>query len=287
MTTPDAALSGTFAIGGEMIVNRLGFGAMRITGKGIWGDPEDPAEARRTLQRVPELGINLIDTAESYGPYVSEDLIGEVLAPYSAGTIIATKSGLTRTGPDIWLQLGRPEFLEQGVHMSLRRLKLERIDLWQLHRIDSQVPRDEQFDAIAGFIRDGLVRHAGLSEVSVEEIKAAQKFFPVATVQNLYNVANRKSEDVLAYCEANGIGFIPWFPLAGGDLIKSTAYQAICSKYGASPGQIALAWALKRSPVMLPIPGTGKVKHLEENTAAAAIDLSDEDFATLDRLGRK
>ena len=287
MTTPDAALSGTFAIGGDMIVNRLGFGAMRITGPGIWGDPEDPAEARRTLKRVPELGINLIDTAESYGPYVSEDLIGEVLAPYSAGTIIATKSGLTRTGPDVWLQLGRPEFLEQGVHMSLRRLKLERIDLWQLHRIDSQVPRDEQFDAIAGFIKDGLIRHAGLSEVSVEEIKAAQKFFPVATVQNLYNVANRKSEDVLAYCEANGIGFIPWFPLAGGDLIKSTAYQAICTKYGASPGQIALAWALKRSPVMLPIPGTGKVKHLEENTAAAAIALSDEDFATLDRLGRK
>jgi pyridoxine 4-dehydrogenase len=287
MTTPDAALSGTFAIGGDMVVNRLGFGAMRITGKGIWGDPEDPAEARRTLKRVPELGINLIDTAESYGPYVSEDLIGEVLAPYSAGTIIATKSGLTRTGPDVWLQLGRPEFLEQGVHMSLRRLKLERIDLWQLHRIDSQVPRDEQFDAIAGFIKDGLIRHAGLSEVSVEEIKAAQKFFPVATVQNLYNVANRKSEDVLAYCEANGIGFIPWFPLAGGELIKSTAYQAICAKYDATPGQMALAWALKRSPVMLPIPGTGKVKHLEENTAAAAIQLSDEDFATLDRLGRK
>jgi pyridoxine 4-dehydrogenase len=287
MTTPDAALSGTFAIGGDMIVNRLGFGAMRITGPGIWGDPEDPAEARRTLKRVPELGINLIDTAESYGPYVSEDLIGEVLAPYSAGTIVATKSGLTRTGPDVWLQLGRPEFLEQGVHMSLRRLKLERIDLWQLHRIDSQVPRDEQFDAIAGFIKDGLVRHAGLSEVSVEEIKAAQKFFPVATVQNLYNVANRKSEEVLAYCEANGIGFIPWFPLAGGDLVKSTAYQAICTKYNATPSQIALAWALKRSPVMLPIPGTGKVKHLEENTAAAAIALSDEDFATLDRLGRK
>lgn len=287
MTTPDAALSGTFAIGGDMLVNRLGFGAMRITGPGIWGDPEDPAEARRTLRRVPELGINLIDTAESYGPYVSEDLIGEVLAPYSAGTIVATKSGLTRTGPDVWLQLGRPEFLEQGVHMSLRRLKLERIDLWQLHRIDSHVPRDEQFDAIAGFLKDGLVRHAGLSEVSVEEIKAAQKFFPVATVQNLYNVANRKSEDVLAYCEANGIGFIPWFPLAGGDLVKSTAYQSICAKYDATPSQIALAWVLKRSPVMLPIPGTGKVKHLEENTAAAAIQLSDEDFATLDRLGRR
>ena len=287
MSTPNAALSGTFAIGGELVVNRLGFGAMRITGKGIWGEPEDAAEARRTLARVPELGINFIDTADSYGPEVSERLIGEVLSPYKAGLVVATKAGLTRTGPNAWHQVGRPEYLGQEVHMSMRRLRVERIDLWQLHRIDSKVPRDEQFDAIRGFIKAGLIRHAGLSEVSVEEIKAAQKFFPVATVQNLYNVANRKSEDVLAYCEANGIGFIPWFPLAGGDLIKSTAYQAICAKYGASPGQIALAWALKRSPVMLPIPGTGQVKHLEENTAAAAIQLSDEDFATLDRLGKK
>jgi len=286
MTPPDAALSGTFAIGGDLVVNRLGFGAMRITGRGIWGEPEDPVEARATLRRVPELGINLIDTAESYGPEVSERLIGEELAPYPHGTIIATKSGLTRTGPDLWHQVGRPEFLAQGVQMSLRRLRLERLDLWQLHRIDRKVPRDEQFGAIAGFIKDGLVRHAGLSEVSVEEIKAAQRFFPVATVQNLYNVSNRKSEDVLRYCEANGIGFIPWYPLAGGDLVKSTRFQAICSKYAATPSQVALAWVLQRSPVMLPIPGTGKVRHLEENTAAAAIRLEDEDFEELSRLGR-
>jgi pyridoxine 4-dehydrogenase len=286
MSTPDAARSGTFAIGGDLVVNRLGFGAMRVTGKGIWGEPEDPAEARATLARVPDLNIDFVDTAESYGPEVSERLIGEVLAPYAKGTVIATKSGLTRTGPDRWLQVGRPEFLEQGVHLSLRRLKLERLDLWQLHRIDAKVPRNEQFDAIAGFIRSGLVRHAGLSEVSVEEIEAARKYFPVATVQNLYNVANRQSEAVLAYCEKHGIGFIPWFPLGGGDLVKSTAYQAICLKHNATPSQIALAWVLKRSPVMLPIPGTGKVKHLEENTAAADIQLSEEDFVTLDRLGR-
>jgi aryl-alcohol dehydrogenase-like predicted oxidoreductase len=286
MSTPDAARSGTFAIGGDLVVNRLGFGAMRVTGKGIWGEPEDPAEARATLARLPDLNIDFVDTAESYGPEVSERLIGEVLAPYAKGTVIATKSGLTRTGPDRWLQVGRPEFLEQGVHLSLRRLKLERLDLWQLHRIDAKVPRNEQFDAIAGFIRSGLVRHAGLSEVSVEEIEAARKYFPVATVQNLYNVANRQSEAVLAYCEKHGIGFIPWFPLGGGDLVKSTAYQAICLKHNATPSQIALAWVLKRSPVMLPIPGTGKVKHLEENTAAADIQLSEEDFVTLDRLGR-
>lgn len=281
MSKPDAAVSGTFAIGGDLVVNRLGFGAMRITGPGIWGEPDDPEEARRTLRRVPELGINFIDTAESYGPYVSEQLIGEELAPYQHGTIIATKSGLTRTGPDLWHQVGRPEFLEQGVHLSLRRLKLERIDLWQLHRIDSQVPRDEQFDAIAGFIRDGLVRHAGLSEVSVEEIKAAQKFFPVATVQNRYNLTARGSESVLDYCEQHGIGFIPWAPLGSGNLKTTQTLEALGKKYGASVNQIAIAWALKRSPVMLPIPGTGKVKHLEENTAAAAIVLDDADFAAL------
>ena len=280
MSTPDAALSGTFAIGGDLIVNRLGFGAMRITGPGIWGEPEDPEEARRTLRRVPELGINFIDTAESYGPYVSEQLIGEELAPYAQGSIIATKSGLTRHGPGSWPILGRPEFLKQGVLMSLRRLKLERLDLWQLHRIDPTVPRDEQFDAIAGFIADGLVRHAGLSEVTVEEIEAARRFFPVATVQNRYNPTARGSDAVLDYCEANGIGFIPWAPL-GGERGPGATEQAIAARYGATPSQIALAWALKRSPVMLPIPGTGKVKHLEENTAAAAIVLSDEDFAAL------
>ena len=193
MPTPDASLSGTFAIGGDLPVHRLGFGAMRITGRGIWGVPEDVAEAKRTLARLPELGINFIDTADSYGPEVSERLIGEALAPYPEGMIVATKAGLTRTGPDQWHQVGRPEYLEQEVQMSLRRLKLERIDLWQLHRIDSKVPRDEQFDAIKGFIADGLIRHAGLSEVSVDDIKAAQKFFPVATVQNRYNFTARNN----------------------------------------------------------------------------------------------
>lgn len=288
MTTLDAAQSGTFAIGGDLTVNRLGFGAMRITGKGIWGPPEDPEEAKATLRRLPELNVNFIDTAESYGPYISEELIGEVLAPYGKGTIVATKGGLTRTGPDVWPQLGRPEFLRQGAILSLRRLKLDVIDLWQLHRIDAKVPAREQFEAVAQLQKDGIIRHAGLSQVSVAEIKEAQKFFKVTTVQNLYNFANRDSEDVLDYCERNGIGFIPWFPLAGGDLVKGHAdAQAIVAKHNASPSQIALAWLLKRSPVMLPIPGTGKVKHLEDNVAAAAIQLSDEDFATLDRIGKK
>ena len=288
MTTLDAAQSGTFAIGGDLTVNRLGFGAMRITGKGIWGPPEDPEGAKATLRRLPELNVNFIDTAESYGPYVSEELIGEVLAPYAKGTIVATKSGLTRTGPDVWPQLGRPEFLRQGAILSLRRLKVEVIDLWQLHRIDAKVPAQEQFEAIAQLQKDGIIRHAGLSQVSVAEIKEAQKFFPVTTVQNLYNFANRDSEDVLDYCEQNGIGFIPWFPLAGGELVKGHAdAEAIVAKHNASPSQIALAWLLKRSPVMLPIPGTGKVKHLEDNVAAAAIKLSDEDFATLDKIGKK
>ena len=288
MTTLDAALSGTFAIGGDLRVNRLGFGAMRITGKGIWGPPENPEEAKATLRRLPELNVDFVDTAESYGPYISEELIGEVLAPYAKGTIIATKGGLTRHGPDLWPQLGRPEFLRQGAILSLRRLKVDVIDLWQLHRIDPKVPPREQFETIAQLQKDGIIRHAGLSQVSVAEIKEAQKYFPVTTVQNLYNFANRDSEDVLDYCEANGIGFIPWYPLAGGDLVKGHAdAEAIVKKHNASPSQIALAWLLKRSPVMLPIPGTSKVKHLEDNVAAAAIALSDDDFATLDRIGKK
>jgi aryl-alcohol dehydrogenase-like predicted oxidoreductase len=288
MTTLDAAQSGTFSIGGDLKVNRLGFGAMRITGKGIWGPPEDPEEARATLRRLPELNVDFVDTAESYGPYISEELIGEVLAPYGKGTIVATKGGLTRHGPDVWPELGRPEFLRQGALLSLRRLKVERIDLWQLHRIDPKVPAQEQFETITQLQKDGIIRHAGLSQVSVDEIKQAQKYFPVTTVQNLYNFANRQSEDVLDYCEQNGIGFIPWFPLAGGDLVKGHAdAEAITKKHNASPSQIALAWLLKRSPVMLPIPGTGKVKHLEDNVAAAAIKLSDEDFATLDKIGKK
>jgi pyridoxine 4-dehydrogenase len=287
MAQLDASLSGTFAIGGDLEVNRLGFGAMRITGKGIWGPPDDREEAIRVLKRLPELKINLVDTAESYGPYISEELIGEALAPYGQGTIIATKSGLTRVGPDEWPPLGRPEFLRQGVLMSLRRLKLERLDLWQLHRIDPKTPREDQFGVIADMQKEGLIRHVGLSEVTVADIEEASKYFKVATVQNLYNLAGRKSEAVLDYCEKNGIGFIPWYPLAGGDLVEGheKAHQ-IMEKHGVSGSQIALAWLLKRSPVMLPIPGTGKVKHLEDNVAAAAITLSDEDFATLNAIGK-
>lgn len=288
MPTLDASLSGTFAIGGDLRVNRLGFGAMRVTGPGIWGPPEDPEEARAVLRRLPELNVDFIDTAESYGPYISEALIGEALAPYDRGTIVATKSGLARTGPDEWHQLGRPEFLRQGVMTSLMRLRLERLDLWQLHRIDRTVPRADQFGVIAQMQQEGLIRHVGLSQASIGDIEEAQAHFKVATVQNRYNFADRRSEDVLAYCEAHDIGFIPWYPLAGGDLVKShPGARKIIEKHGATPSQIALAWLLKRSPVMLPIPGTGKVRHLEENVAAAAINLSDEDFATLDGIGRQ
>jgi pyridoxine 4-dehydrogenase len=285
--TVSAQASGTFKIGGDLEVARLGFGAMRVTGKGIWGDPEDPAEARRTLRRVPELGINFIDTADSYGPDVSEQLIAEVLRPYPRGLVVATKGGLTRHGPDIWRPLGRPEYLRQCVLMSLRRLQLERLDLWQLHRIDSAVPRDEQFGAIAEMQKEGLIRHVGLSEVSVQEVKAASKHFRVATVQNRYNLVDRQSEAVLEHCEKSGIGFIPWYPLAAGSLAApGGALDQVAKRLGASPSQVALAWVLRRSPVMLPIPGTGKVKHLEENTAAASLQLSDADFQALDAQGR-
>jgi pyridoxine 4-dehydrogenase len=288
MTTLDASLSGSFSIGGDLKVNRLGFGAMRITGKGIWGPPADLDAAKATLRRLPDLNVDFVDTAESYGPYISEELIGEVLAPYSKGTIIATKSGLTRTGPDQWHQLGRPEFLRQGAIQSLRRLKVEVIDLWQLHRIESKTPRADQFGAIAQLQQDGIIRHAGLSEVSVDDIKEASRYFKVTTVQNLYNLVNRSAEDVLDYCEANGIGFIPWRPIDGGNLAATSAeFKAIMAKHQASASQIALAWMLKRSPVMLPIPGTGSVKHLEENVGAAAIELSDDEFKTLDAIGRK
>ena len=287
MTQPNARASGQFSIGGDMTVTRLGFGAMRITGKGIWGPPADRGEAIRVLKRLPELGIDFIDTAESYGPYVSEELIAEALHPYK-GLVVATKGGLTRSGPDGWELLGRPEFLRQGVMMSLRRLKVERIDLWQLHRIDPKVPRDEQFGVIASMLKEGLIRHAGLSQVSVEEIEAARKVFPVATVQNRYNLADRGDEAVLAHCEKQKIGFIPWYPLAAGDLAKpGGTLDTIAKAHGSTPGQIALAWMLKRSPVMLPIPGTGSVAHLEENTAAAGIKLTDAEFATLDKAGRK
>ncbi|MBW6420814.1 aldo/keto reductase [Rhizobium sp. XQZ8] len=286
MSDLNAAKSGTFKIGGELQVTRLGFGAMRITGKGIWGEPADRHEALRTLKRVPELGIDFIDTADSYGPDVSEELIREALHPYGK-TVIATKGGLTRTGPDRWIPVGRPEYLIQQAHKSLRQLGVDRIDLWQLHRIDPKVPAAEQFDAVKSLIDAGIIRFAGLSEVSVAQIEEASKYFPVATVQNQYNLVDRKSEAVLAYCEKHDIGFIPWHPLAAGNLAKpGSVLDTIAHKHNAAPSQIALAWVLKRSPVMLPIPGTSKVKHLEENVAGVNIDLSEEDFAALDAAGR-
>lgn len=278
--------SGHFAIGGDLTVTRLGFGAMRITGAGIWGEPPDRDEALRTLRRLPELGVDLIDTADSYGPEVSERLLHEALHPYR-DIVIATKAGLVRPEPGKWTPLGRPEYLRQQVHLSLRRLGVERIDLWQLHRIDPKVPRDEQFDVIKAMQSEGLIRHVGLSQVNIEEIEAAQKYFHVATVQNLYNLADRSSEDVLTFCEKNMIGFIPWYPLASGDLAKpGSQLESIAKKHGAAPSQIALAWLLRRSPNMLPIPGTSKVRHLEENVAAAEISLSDEDFATLSDIAK-
>jgi aryl-alcohol dehydrogenase-like predicted oxidoreductase len=280
-----AARSGQFLIGDDLKVNRLGFGAMRITGPGIWGDPPDRDEALRTLKRLPELGIDFIDTADSYGPDVSEPLIREALHPYR-NIVVATKGGLTRTGPDVWPPVGRPEYLIQQAYKSLRHLGVERLDLWQLHRIDPKVPRAEQFDAVRLLLDKGIIRHAGLSEVSVEDIEAAAKVFPVATVQNRYNLVDRTSEDVLDYCSAHGIGFIPWFPLAAGELAKpGSLLDAIAQAHGASPSQVALAWVLRRSPVMLPIPGTGKVAHLEQNVAAVDIALSDGEFAALDREG--
>ena len=282
----NAAQSGDFLIGGHRSVHRLGFGAMRLTGRGIWGEPADPAECLRVLRRLPELGVTFVDTADSYGPDVSERLIGEALRPYGE-ILVATKAGLTRPGPDQWVPLGRPEHLIRQAHDSRRRLGVETIELWQLHRIDSRTPRDEQFGAIKSLIDDKVIRYAGLSEVSVAEIETAAKVFPVATVQNRYNLADRSSEDVLDYCEAKGIGFIPWFPLSAGDLAKpGGSLDAIARAHKATPGQIALAWLLKRSPVMLPIPGTAKVAHLEENVAAAAISLTDEEFAALDKAAR-
>jgi aryl-alcohol dehydrogenase-like predicted oxidoreductase len=282
----NASASGQFTIG-DIRVNRLGFGAMRITGPGIWDEPIDRQAAVATLKRLPELGVDFIDTADSYGPDVSENLIRAALAPYE-GMLIATKGGLTRQGPDRWAPVGRPEYLRQAVLMSLRRLGVERIDLWQLHRIDPQVPRDAQFAVIAEMQREGLIRHVGLSEVSVDDIEAARKVFPVVTVQSRYNLVDRTNEAVLDYCTTNGIGFIPWYPLAAGALARpGSALDAIAKKIGATTSQVALAWVLKRSPVMLPIPGTGSVRHLEENVAGAAITLSDEDFATLDAQGRK
>ncbi len=282
-----AKLSGQFRIGGEIAVNRLGYGAMQITGKGMWGWPENREIVRETLALLPKLDINLIDTADAYGPGVSELLIKESLHPYAAGTLVTTKGANVRGGPGLWNRNGSRNYLRQCTVLSAQRLGVERIDLWQLHRIDVNIPAVEQFATIAEMIKDGLIRFAGLSEVSVAEIKQAQEFFPVATVQNQYNLVDRKSEDVLNYCEANGIGFMPWHPLAAGKLAApGSVLDAIAKKLGATPGQVALAWVLKRSPVMLPIPGTKNPQHLVENVAAASLQLSDADFAALDEQGR-
>jgi pyridoxine 4-dehydrogenase len=278
----DAAAAGTFDLGEDLRVNRLGFGAMRITGKGIWGKPENPEEARAVLKRAVELGINLIDTADSYGPEVSERLIGETLHPYPDELVIATKGGLLRDGPGQWRTDGRPEHLRQACEGSLRRLKVDRIDLYQLHRIDSRVPAEESLGALAELREEGKVRYVGLSEVGVEEIQRAQEIVPIVSVQNRYNLIDRGSEDVLDFCEREGIGFIPWFPLATGDLARPGGpLDEIAARHDASPGQVALAWLLWRSPVMLPIPGTSSVKHLEENVAAASLDLDEEELAAL------
>jgi aryl-alcohol dehydrogenase-like predicted oxidoreductase len=280
--TINATASGTFEIGGDLPVHRLGFGAMRITGDGVWGPPKDWREAIAVLRRAVELGVTLIDTAEAYGPQVSEELIGEALAPYKDGVVIATKGGLDRPAPDRWEPNGRPERLREELDGSLRRLRVERIDLWQLHRIDPKVPEDEQFGAIAEFQRSGKIRHVGLSEVGIEEIERARHHFPVATVQNLYNLTERKWESVLDYCERENIGFIPWFPLQTGKLAREGgALGELARKHQATPAQVALAWLLRRSPVMLPIPGTSKVAHLEENVAAAGLDIPDEELDSI------
>lgn len=277
---------GTFDLPGGLTINRLGFGAMRIVGPGVWGDPEFPDEARRTLARAPEFGIDFIDTADSYGPFVSEDLIREVLHPYDAygdGAIkVATKGGFTRHGPDIWEEVGRPEYLRQCVLMSLRRLGVERLDLWQLHRVDPKVPADEQFGVMREMQGEGLIALLGLSQVSVEQIEEASSHFTVSTVQNRYNLSDRSSEDVLRYCEERGIGFIPWHPLDAGKLQAHAALDRIAQRHEATRSQVVLAWLLATSPVMLPIPGTGKSRHLEENMKAAALRLSAEEVAELD-----
>jgi pyridoxine 4-dehydrogenase len=278
----NAALSGTFELGGTTPVHRLGFGAMRITGKGVWGPPENRREAIEVLRRTIDLNINLIDTANSYGPHVSEQLIADALYPYPEGLVIATKGGLERPGPDAWEPNGRPENLARELEGSLRRLRVERIDLYQLHRIDPNVPEDDQFGFLERVQQEGKVHQLGLSEVTVEQIDRARQYFDVVSVQNRYNAVDRQSEGVLDYCTAEGIAFIPWYPLLVGKIgAENQNVARIAQRIGATPSQVALAWLLQRSPVMLPIPGTSRVAHLEENVAAAAITLSEEDFAAL------
>lgn len=282
MITAIAQKSGTFAIGGDLTVNRLGYGSMQLTGPGVWGDPADPAEAVRVLQRAVELGVNLIDTADSYGPFVAELLIKKALHPYPNDLLIATKAGLTRSGPADWRAVGRPEYLRQQAELSLRHLGLDRIGLFQLHRIDSKVPLADQVGELKLLQEEGKIAHIGLSEVSVEQVQEAQKIAAIASVQNLYNLSNRSAEPLLEYAETNGIAFIPWFPLATGQLVGAGGpLERIAERTGASPSQLALAWLLRRSPVILPIPGTSTVEHLEDNVAAAHVSLTDDDMAEL------
>jgi pyridoxine 4-dehydrogenase len=277
--TVSAKASGTFAIGGDIPVNRLGYGAMRITGDGIWGEPKDREGAKRVLRRAVELGVNFIDTADSYGPEVSEQLIGEALDPYAKGLVIATKAGLTRQGPNKWLPVGRPEYLIQQVEMSLRRLKTDRIDLWQLHRIDPKVPVEESLGAIKQLQEQGKIRHVGLSEVKPHEIDQARKVIDIVSVQNQYNIGDRRHEDVVEYCAKHKLAFIPWFPVAAGKLAQPGGkLDAAAKAHKATVSQLSLAWLLHHSPVMLPIPGTSSVEHLEENIAAAEVHLSDAEW---------
>jgi pyridoxine 4-dehydrogenase len=283
MSTSIAAASGTFKLGGDLEVNRLGYGTMQLTGEGVWGEPDDHNEAIAVLRRAVEAGVNFIDTADSYGPHVAEDLIREALHPYADDLVIATKAGLTRSGPGDWRPVGRPEYLRQQCEMSLRRLGLETIGLFQLHRIDEKVPLEEQVGELRNLQKEGKIRHIGLSEVSVEQLQEAQRFATIVSVQNLFNLTNRSAEPLLDHCTENGVGFIPWFPLATGELVEEDGPLAqIAADTGAEPSQLALAWLLKRSPVMLPIPGTSSVAHLDQNLGAAELELTDEQFDALE-----
>ena len=283
IAAPRAGAAGTITIGGDLTVNRLGYGAMRITGQGIWGPPADRDEALRVLRRAMELGVDFIDTANSYGPHISEELIAEALHPYPSGLVIATKGGLERAGPNEWHPRGDPDYLRRELEGSLRRLRLDRVDLYQLHRIDPEVPEGEQFGVLEEFQRTGLVRHIGLSEASVEEIERARKVVPIVAVQNRYNVEDRKWESVLDYCEREKLAFLPWAPLSAGKIGQESAVERVAKRRSSTPLQVAIAWLLARSPVMLPIPGTSRVSHLEENVAAASLRLASQDLAELAR----
>jgi aryl-alcohol dehydrogenase-like predicted oxidoreductase len=274
----------TFKLGGDLEINRLGFGAMRIVGEGVWGEPKDPENSRRVLRRAVELGVNFIDTSDAYGPDVSERLIGEALAPYQTGVVIATKGGLTRQGPGKWLPVGRPEYLTQEVEMSLRLLKLECLDLWQLHRIDPKTPVEESLGAVKELQSQGKIRHIGLSEVKVPEIEQARKVCEIVSVQNKYNIGDRAHEDVLQYCEREGIAFIPWFPVAAGKLAQPGGpLDSAAMQHGATVSQLSLAWLLHHSPVLLPIPGTSSIEHLEENVKAQDVTLPEAEWAEIEK----